>query len=107
MEKALGASLEGRSDTSSGSEPNLTSTYISKSASDYMPAPDLRPSLGGIACFAYANCSIEGSNGAGCSQTTSNQSSKEGNVTWKEKQLRPPRNFNFVHLQRMVAYITF
>ena len=39
--KALGASLEGRSDTSSGSEPNLTSTYISKSASDYMPAPDL------------------------------------------------------------------
>ena len=41
MKKALGTSLEGRSDTSSGSEPNLTLTYISKSASDYMPAADL------------------------------------------------------------------
>ena len=39
--KALGASLEGRSDTSSGSERDLTSTYNSKSASDYMPAADL------------------------------------------------------------------
>ena len=65
------------------------------------------PSLGGIACFAYANCSIEGSNGAGCSETTSDQPSKEGNVTPKKKPLRPPRNFNFVHLQRMVAYLTF
>ena len=41
MKKALGTSLEGRSDTSSGSESNLNSTYISKSASDYMPAADL------------------------------------------------------------------
>ena len=40
-EKALGVSLEGRSDTSSGSEPDLTSTYNSKSASDYIPAADL------------------------------------------------------------------
>ena len=40
-EKALGASLEGRSDTSSGSESDLTSTYNSKSTSDYMPAADL------------------------------------------------------------------
>ena len=37
-EKALGASLEGRSDTS---ESDLTSTYNSKSTSDYMPAVDL------------------------------------------------------------------
>ena len=64
-------------------------------------------SLGGVACFAYAICSIEGSNGAGFSETNSNQPSKEGNVTPKEKPLRPPRNFNFVHLQRMVAYLTF
>ena len=41
MEKALGSSLEGRSDTSSGSESDLTSTYNSKSTSDYMPAADL------------------------------------------------------------------
>ena len=40
-EKALGASLKGRSDTSSGSESDLTSTYNSKSASDYMLAADL------------------------------------------------------------------
>ena len=93
--------MEGRSETSSGSESDLTSTYNSKSASDYLPAP------GGIAWFAYANCSIEGSNGAGCSEANSNQPSKEGNVTPKEKPLRPPRNLNFVHLQRMVAYLTF
>ena len=40
-EKALGASLKGRSDKSSGSESDLTSTYNSKSTSDYMPAADL------------------------------------------------------------------
>ena len=40
-ENALGASLEWRSDTSSGSESDLTSNYKSKSASDYMPAADL------------------------------------------------------------------
>ena len=40
-EKALGASFERRSDTSSGSESNLTSNYNSKFASDYMPAADL------------------------------------------------------------------
>ena len=40
-EKALGASLEGRSDTSSESESDLTSTYNSESAFDYMPAADL------------------------------------------------------------------
>ena len=39
-ENALGASLEERSDTSSGSESDLTSTYNSKSASDYMPVAD-------------------------------------------------------------------
>ena len=42
-------------------------------------------SPGGIGCFAYANCFIEGSNGAGCSEANSNQSSKEGNVTRKQK----------------------
>ena len=41
MEKALAASLEGRSDTSSGSESDLTLTYNSKSTSDYIPAADL------------------------------------------------------------------
>ena len=41
MENALGDSLEGRSNTSSGSRPDLTSTYHSISASDYMPAADL------------------------------------------------------------------
>ena len=40
-ENALGASLQERSDTSSGCESDLTSTYNSKSASDYMPAADL------------------------------------------------------------------
>ena len=64
-------------------------------------------SLRGIACFSYANCSIEGSNGAGCSETNFNQPSKDGNVTWKDKPLRPPRNFNLVYLQRMVAHLTF
>ena len=48
-EKALGASLKGRSDTSSGFEIDLTSTYNSKSASDYMPAVDLH--LEGIPAF--------------------------------------------------------
>ena len=37
-EKALGASLQGRSHTS---ESDLTSTYNSKSTSDYIPAADL------------------------------------------------------------------
>ena len=39
-EKALGPFLEGKSGTSSGSESELTSTYNSKSASEYMPAVD-------------------------------------------------------------------
>ena len=37
-----GASREGRSDTGSGSELDLTSTSKSESASDYMPAADLQ-----------------------------------------------------------------
>ena len=40
-EKPLGASLEERSDTPSGSEADLTSTCNSNSTSDYMPAADL------------------------------------------------------------------
>ena len=39
--KALAASLEGRSDTSSGFESDLTLTYNSKSTFDYIPAADL------------------------------------------------------------------
>ena len=39
-EKALGPFLEGGSGTSSGSDSDLTSTYNSKSASEYMPAVD-------------------------------------------------------------------
>ena len=94
MEKAcVGASSEGRSDTCSGSESDLTSTSNFE--------------IGVIACFAYANCSIEGSNGAGFSKTNSNQPSKEGNVTRKKKPMRSLRNFNLVHLQRLVAYIIF
>ena len=43
VEKAcVGVSLEGRFDTGSGSELDLTSTSNSKSASDYMPAADLQ-----------------------------------------------------------------
>ena len=37
----VGASLEGRSDTGSGSELDLTSTSNSESVSDYMTAADL------------------------------------------------------------------
>ena len=36
------ASMEGRTDTGSGSESDLTSTSNSESASDYMPAADLQ-----------------------------------------------------------------
>ena len=43
VEKAcVGASLEGRSDTGSGSELDLTSTSNSESASDYISAVDLQ-----------------------------------------------------------------
>ena len=77
VEKAcVGAFLEGISDTGSGSELDLTSTSNSESASNYMPAV------------------IETSNGAGCSETNSNQPSKEGHVTLKKKSLRSLRNFN-------------
>ena len=41
MEKALGDSLLGTSDTSSVSESDLTSTHNSKSTSNYMTAADL------------------------------------------------------------------
>ena len=38
----IGASLEGKSDTGSGSELDLTSTSNFESASDYIPATDLQ-----------------------------------------------------------------
>ena len=100
--KALAASLEGRSDTSSGFESDLTLTYNSKSTSDYIPAADLQV-YNRLLCRLQWS-SIEGSNGAGCPQTNSNQPSKEGNVTRKEKPFRP-RNFNLVHLQRLMVYL--
>ena len=46
VEKAYArASLQGKSDTGSGSESDLTCTFNSESASDYMPAVDLQSAL--------------------------------------------------------------
>ena len=92
----IGASLEGKSDTGSGSELDLTSTSNFESASDLYTRNG--SSVGGIACFADASCAIETSSGAGCSETNSNQTSKEGHVTLKKKSLRSLRNFKLIHL---------
>ena len=97
MEKAWGASLKGRSDTSSGSESDLTSTCNSESGSDIC--------LQRI--FSWRNCLLCLCQLLHLRLQWSRLFRDKFQLTFEQKSLRPHRNFNLVHLQRMVAYIMF